>query len=202
MHLAETTAELELLANSAGEFVPFLQSLGVWREDVVPRGSQTLDYLKVLALAPRVLVIHGNYLDAVDIEFLVSHPNFSVVYCPRTHAYFGHPPHPWRQLLSRGVNVALGTDSRASNPDLSLFNELKFVRQLAPEFDPGELLRLGTLNGAFALGIEAETGSLELGKSADLAIVDLPVSDASDPYASLFDVGSRISATICQGVLA
>ena len=54
-------------------------------------------------------------------------PHSSIVYCPRTHAAFGHPPHPFRDFLARGVRVALGTDSLASNPDLDLLAEARFV---------------------------------------------------------------------------
>ncbi len=193
MHLAETRSELELLATGSGEFIQFLQELGVWRDDAIPRGSRPLDYLRDLARVERALVIHGNYLDDEEIGFVGDHPNISVVYCPRTHAYFQHAPHPWRKLLSRGVNLALGTDSRASNPDLSLFGEMLFLRQLAPDFGPAQLLRLGTQNGALALGVDDETGRLVVGKSADLAIIALPDSDRSDPYSLLFDPASRVA---------
>jgi len=199
MHLAETPAELELLATGAGEFVEFLQELGVWRADAIPRGSRPVDYLRELARVECALAIHGNYLDDEDIDFIVAHSNISVVYCPRTHAYFGHAPHPWRQMLQRGVNLALGTDSRASNPDLSLFAEMQFLRRLAPDFDPAQLLQLGTFNGAFALGVEHETGSLAVGKSADLAVVALPETTHDDPYSLLFDPASRVVATLCAG---
>lgn len=199
MHLAETPSEIELLATGTGEFVRFLEELGVWRDDAIPRGSRPVDYLRELARAPRVLAIHGNYLDDEEIGFIADHPNLSVVYCPRTHAFFGHAPHPWRTMLSQGVNLVLGTDSRASNPDLSLFAELQFLRRLAPDFDPSQLLPLGTINGAFALGLEQETGSLVVGKSADLAIVALPVSSRNDPYWLLFDPASRVVGTLCGG---
>ncbi len=55
----------------------------------------------------------------------------SVVYCPRTHAFFGHEPYPLAELLQRGVRVALGTDSRASNPDLDMWTEMRFVARAA-----------------------------------------------------------------------
>ncbi|MBI3861517.1 MAG: amidohydrolase family protein [Planctomycetia bacterium] len=201
MHLAETEAELELLKSGSGEFVEFLERLGVWRAAVIPRGSRPLDSLRELARAERALAIHGNYLDDDEIEFLAAHPSISVVYCPRTHAYFGHAPHPWRKLLGRGINVAIGTDSRASNPDLSLFAELQFLRRLAPDFDPARLLQLGTIGSAAALGIERETGSLEAGKSADLAIVALPEASGCDPYSLLFDPAAHVVATLISGRL-
>jgi cytosine/adenosine deaminase-related metal-dependent hydrolase len=199
MHLAETPGELELLETGAGEFVKFLRELGVWRDDVFTHSSRPLDYVRELARAERALAIHGNYLDDEEIDFIAAHPNISVVYCPRTHAFFGHTPHPWRTMLSRQVHLALGTDSRASNPDLSLFAELQFLRKLAPDFDPVHLLELGTINGARALGQDAKTGSLDVGKSADLTVVALPNASHGDPYSLLFDPASRVVGTLCGG---
>ena len=98
------------------------------------------------------LFVHGNYLaPSTRVP-----RNSTVVYCPRTHAAFGHPPHPFRDFLARGVRVCLGTDSLASNPDLDILAE--------------------------ALGWADEAGSLEAGKSADAVAVPLPDRDAADPH--------------------
>jgi cytosine/adenosine deaminase-related metal-dependent hydrolase len=199
MHLAETKCELELLASGSGEFLPFLEELGVWRSDAIPRGTRPLDYLRELARVETGLVIHGNYLADHEVNFLARSPNLSVVYCPRTHAYFGHEPHPWRRLIAHGVNVAIGTDSRASNPDLSVWNELLYLRRLAPDLDPAVLLELGTTNSARALGLSDDTGTLTAGKSADLAVVEIAPDGASDPWTALFHPGNRISAVLCAG---
>jgi cytosine/adenosine deaminase-related metal-dependent hydrolase len=199
MHLAETRAELELLESATGEFVAFLEELGVWNPAGVLRGIRPLDFLRELARAEVALAIHGNYFADDEFDFLAEHPNLSVVYCPRTHACFGHDEHPWRRLLARRINVALGTDSRASNPDLGLWNELLFLRRLAPDFDPAQLLRMGTWNGAFALGLETEAGSLALGNPADLAVVELADGAGSDAYALLFRPENQIAATMCSG---
>jgi cytosine/adenosine deaminase-related metal-dependent hydrolase len=199
MHLAETRAELELLADGTGEFLPFLEGVGVWRADAILRGTRPLDYLRELARAENALAIHGNYFAADEVDFLAIHPNISVVYCPRTHAFFRHEPHPWRELLKRHVNVALGTDSRASSPDLGLWNELLFLRAHFPDFDPSLLLRLGTWNGAFALGLESESGSLAVGKAADLAVVELAAGEATDPHDLLFRPENRIRSVMCGG---
>ena len=199
MHLAETKEELELLARGTGPFVEFLSKLGAWRSDVLSPGSRPLDYLRELSRVRRALVVHGNYLAEDEIDFLAGHPGLSVVYCPRTHAFFGHPRHPWRRVIERGVNVALGTDSRASNPDLSLWNELLFLRRRAADFPPAELLALGTSAGARALGLEHETGALAPGLAADLAVVEFPPGSANDPYAALFHPHSRMIACACSG---
>jgi cytosine/adenosine deaminase-related metal-dependent hydrolase len=199
MHLAETREELQLLDDGTGPFVAFLEELGVWRPGAIPHGSRPLDYLRELARAETALAIHGNYLAPDEIDFLAAHSNISVVYCPRTHAYFGHAAHPWRRLLAQGVNVALGTDSRASNPDLSLWNELLFLRTLAPDFDLEGLLKLGTLNGAISLGLGHETGTVDVGKSADLAFVEFAEGDSAAPYDLLFRSENRVIGTMCRG---
>jgi cytosine/adenosine deaminase-related metal-dependent hydrolase len=99
------------------------------------------------------------------------------------------------------VNVAVGTDSRASNPDLSVLAELRFLARLDRTLPGGELLRLGTLNGAKALGLEQDFGSLKPGKLANLAIVPLPQREANDPYELLFDSDLPAMATVCRGKL-
>jgi cytosine/adenosine deaminase-related metal-dependent hydrolase len=185
IHLAETEAELELLARGTGEFVELLRDFGVWDPEAIPQGSRPLDYLRPLAKLARALVIHGNYLDADELNFLAGHPQIAVVYCPRTHAYFGHAAHPWRKMLQQGVSLAIGTDSRGSNPDLSLWRELQFLHARHADVDPAVLLRLGTLDGARALGCDHDCGSIAPGKRASLALVALPAGERP-PYELLF----------------
>ena len=87
-----------------------------------------MDYLQLLDRAHRSLIIHGNFLDQEEIHFIGSRRRrMSVVICPRTHAYFRHPSYPLRQMLDAEVNIALGTDSRASNPDLSVLSEMRYL---------------------------------------------------------------------------
>ena len=204
IHVAETRAELELLDRGEGELVEMFRDFGLWTENIMPRRSRPLDYLRPLVQLEHVLIIHGNYLSDEEIDLLARHPNLAVVYCPRTHAYFGHVDHPWRKLLSLGASVAIGTDSRASNPDLSVWRELCFLRSRHPEVDPRTLLELGTINGARALGhidsqSGAECGTLAIGKSANLTVVALAETSGSDAYSVLFDARSRIVATMRAG---
>ena len=187
MHLAETREELEFLSYGRGEFVEMLKSFGAWPENGLPLGRRPLDVLRTLANAPRALVVHGNYLSDDEIDFIAARPQMSVVYCPRTHEFFGHEPHPWRRLLAKGANVALGTDGRGSNPDLSLWNELIFLRERFPDVAPCTLLELGTLAGARALGCEHDCGTISPGKRADLATISL--TDSGDPLEQLFATG-------------
>ncbi len=199
MHLAETDAELELLAKGTGEFVDLLNDFGLWREEIIPEGRTPFDYLKTLVDLKRALIVHGNYLSAQEIDFLAEHPQLTVVYCPRTHDFFGHDEHPWLRMLDRSVSVAIGTDSRASNPDLNLWREITFLSKKNPDVDPQLLLELGTIRGARALGFEHVTGSLTAGKSADLAVVSLTGGDGADPYRALLHPLARIVNTMCSG---
>lgn len=202
MHLAETRSELEFLAHGRGEFVEMLKSFGAWPESGLPLGRRPLDILQTLADAPRALVVHGNYLADDEIDFIAARPRMSVVYCPRTHEFFGHEPHPWRKLLAKGANVALGTDGRGSNPDLSLWNELVFLRERFPDVAPCTLLELGTLAGARTLGCEHDCGTITPGKRADLVVVNLgPATAHHDPLEELFAAGNNVERTLCGGVL-
>jgi cytosine/adenosine deaminase-related metal-dependent hydrolase len=140
------------------------------------------------------LLIHGNFLPPT---FAVRRQD-SIVYCPRTHTAFGHPPHPFRAFLRRGVRVALGTDSLASNPDLGMLAEMRFVHRHHPDV-PGEaLLRMATLSGAEALGWADETGSLTAGKSADLVVV--PLSDEEgDPHELVLASAALVGKVMARG---
>ena len=199
IHLAETTGERELLARGTGELVEMLRAFGVFSDGVIPRGSRPLDYLTPLAELTSALVVHGNYLDAEEIDFLAGHPHLAVVYCPRTHAYFSHRPHPWRELLHKGASVVLGTDSRASNPDLSVWNELCFLRRRHPEVDPQKLLELATVDAARALGAPRGAGSLVAGAPADLAVFELGTELPADVFSGLLSTCHCVRATMRAG---
>jgi cytosine/adenosine deaminase-related metal-dependent hydrolase len=178
MHVAESADELELLDRGTGPFQQLLDERSMWDATAIPRGSSPFDYLQLLTQAPRALVIHGNYLDREEHEFLATHRDrVSLVYCPRTHAYFDHPRYPLTELLAAGARVALGTDSRASNPDLSLFTEMQYVARTLADVAPEAILRMGTLSGAEALGRERQCGSITPGKLANL--ISVPISPSS-----------------------
>ncbi|REJ85607.1 MAG: hypothetical protein DWQ29_11205 [Planctomycetota bacterium] len=198
-HLAETREELQLLDSSTGPLVDLFREMGFWIDGQIEAGTRPLDYLQEMARAPQGIVIHGNYLSDSEIEFLAEHSNLTVVYCPRTHHFFRHAPHPWLKLHERGVRVALGTDSRASNPDLSLWNEIVFLHERFPDVAPALLLQMATRNGAGGLGIAEETGSIVPGKAADLTVIQPAHRDDRDAFAGLLSSGSRVVAAMRGG---
>lgn len=162
-HLAETTEEQQLLEDRSGPLVDLFRAMGIWDPDAI----LTKSFRQVIqSLSPlnHVLLIHGNYLASDDWCNLPS-GNWSVVYCPQTHQYFGHPSHPWPRMVQDGVNVALGTDSRASSQSLNLWDDLKLLWRHYPDQPPWLGLKMATENGARALGQEHQFGSLIPGRA-------------------------------------
>jgi cytosine/adenosine deaminase-related metal-dependent hydrolase len=127
------------------------------------------------------LLAHVNYLDEAELEILAA-GRASVVYCPRTHAYFGHAPHRFREMLSRGINVALGTDSCASAPDLNVVEDLRQVYAMDPTAPAHELWQLITTRAAQAIGQEGALGAITPGKAADFVAF---AAQGPDPLADI-----------------
>ncbi|MBD9573972.1 TRZ/ATZ family hydrolase [Pseudomonas sp. BGr12] len=130
-------------------------------------------------LGPRFQAVHMTQVSEDDLIMLVE-TNSSVVHCPESNLKLASGFCPVERLWQAGVNVAIGTDGAASNNDLDLLGETrtaallaKAVAGQATALDAHRALRMATLNGARALGMEQETGSLELGKSADITAFDL-----------------------------
>lgn len=172
MHLAETTDELELLHDGKGRFVELLTRLGLWNSATFPGGRSIREFLDQLVRARRALAVHGNYFSHDDMQFVARHANVATVFCPRTHAFFGHTPHPIRQLLAAGARVVLGTDSRASNPDLSLWKELQFVAQHFPDISIQRLLAMATTDAADSLGLPIERHQISAGADVQCVLLN------------------------------
>jgi len=174
MHLAETQEELELLHHHTG---PLLEMMRRVDPDYDPKsvllGKRPMDYLQLLSAAPNVLIIHGNYLNDKEMQFLAAHrETMSVVYCPRSHAYFRHTPYPLQKMLDYGVRVLLGTDSLASVPDLNFVEEIRFVLKHHPTISPDIVYRLGMIEGASALHLRQEGfGTIQSGSPARFAVL-------------------------------
>ena len=206
-HLAELPEEARLVATRDGRLRACFEELGVWDSDWEPLGSRPADYLRKGSLRTADwLVAHGTYLDASDFwQFLPTaapdRQRVAVAYCPRSTAYFGHGPHPFKELLARGTVVCLGTDSLASSPTLSMLDEIKFLHGLDPSLPVNLLLTMATLSGAWALRAEREVGSVWPGKRADLAIVRVPNQTRRDPHDLLVEPEAHVVATLINGTV-
>lgn len=193
MHVAESEEELQLLDTGAGPLRDLLAERHVWVPGIIPKGTRPLSYLTALSRAPRALIIHGNYLQHDELDFLADHRHrMTLVYCPRTHAFFDHPGYPLVKALRQSVRVALGTDSRASNPDLNLWKEVRFGAARHPDVAPEAWIRMATSHGALALGRDTVAGSISDGKPANLVAVRLPDSLSQDPMEDLVAAGGPV----------
>jgi cytosine/adenosine deaminase-related metal-dependent hydrolase len=199
-HIAETLQEILFIESGAGEFRDFLSSLGLMPAGWSAPGLSPVPYLHALGvLESPVLLAHCNYLDAESLQIILK-THCSVVYCPRSHAFFGHAPHPVRQLLDIGVNVALGTDSLASNDTLSILDEMRFLAKLRPDLKPDEILRMATLNGAAALQFGGALGRIRRGYLADFTVVRLPEEvGAKNLAAQILEGAGECVGAIVQG---
>jgi aminodeoxyfutalosine deaminase len=193
IHLAESSAELELLSDHRGPFVSFLEEMGIYDPSGLIASPEAILAMKMSA-SP-LLIAHGTYLRSPT----GLGGNGSIVYCPRTHQAFGHAPYPLTGFLASGVRIALGTDSLASNPDLNILEEAKFVRRSHPTVAPDAILRMATLAGAEALGWASETGSLAPGKAASLTVVRVPDRNALDPGELILDDSARVIGVMIDG---
>ncbi|MDH3712864.1 MAG: TRZ/ATZ family hydrolase [Gammaproteobacteria bacterium] len=152
-------------------------------------GSSPLRRLQRLGmLNPHLIAVHMTQLQDDDIE-LAARSGINVVHCPESNLKLASGFCRVNDLLNAGVNVALGTDGAASNNDLDMLGELRCAALLAKgiaddasALEVTQALRMATINGARALGIADQTGSLEVGKSADMVALDLHALNTQPVY--------------------
>ena len=148
-------------------------------ESVKNTGLRPIERLRRLgALGPALIGAHAVHLEDHEIQLFARH-GCSVAHCPSSNLKLASGIAPVAAMLQRGVNVGLGTDGAASNNRLDILQEMRLASLLskgssgrAEVLDAHQALRMATLNGARALGLAGETGSIEAGKSADLCAID------------------------------
>ncbi len=201
IHLAETADEERFTRECEGPFADYLRGLGVWDELIPKSGRGPVELAKRTALlGKRTTIAHANYVTDADINRIAA-GSASVAYCPRTHRAFEHAPHRFRDMLAAGINVCIGTDSLASNPSLSILDELRFLRREHADLTADEIIAMGTLHGARALGFADVAGSLTTGKMADLAVIPLDASNAAAGWNSIFESRQPPIAVYVSGEL-
>lgn len=182
IHVAESKPEVEFVADGTGEWRELLAELGVSSVGWRPTGTSPARYLDTLGLwRPGAIAVHGVHLTAPDLELLAER-DVTLVTCPRSNAWVGAGVPPVTRFAASGIRVAIGTDSLASAPDLNVFAEMHHLRQLAPDLSARTLLNWATLNGATALGLEQDLGTLAPGRLARMLAVAMPkgVSDVEE----------------------
>ncbi len=169
MHVHETAHEVNEALKTTGK-----------------RPLQRLDELGLLS--PALLAVHMTQLTPAEIERAAT-TGTSIVHCPESNMKLASGICPVVALQQAGVNIALGTDSASSNNDLDMFSEMrsaallaKVSTQDATALTAYEVLKMATINAAQALGIDATTGSLEKGKSADIIAVNFDTIESTPVY--------------------
>jgi 5-methylthioadenosine/S-adenosylhomocysteine deaminase len=160
MHIHETKAEIA--------------------QAVAETGIRPLARLEKLgALSPLLMAVHMTALEADEIA-LLKERGVSVIHCPESNMKLASGICPVTELTTAGINVAIGTDGAASNNDMDMFGEMRSAALLAKissgdasSIPAATALEMATINGARALGLDNETGSLVAGKSADMVCVSL-----------------------------
>jgi cytosine/adenosine deaminase-related metal-dependent hydrolase len=183
VHLSESAAEVQFINSGTGPWRAFLEEIGAWDPAWVPPGRSPVEYLDESGfLRGRVLAVHGVQMTPADLATLAARDT-TLVACPRSNAYTGAGAPPLEDFYASGVRVAVGTDSLASTPDLNVFAELATMRALAPSVPAAALLDSATRQGARALGLDTDYGTIEPGKSARLIAVSIPPAvDAVEEY--------------------
>ena len=164
IHLGETTEEFDFLTRRSGPLVELLARLGL---DATTDLANSFE--AVLRALPGASVVHANVLSVDDCV----RGGRSVIHCPATHRQFGRMPFSLNCLVSAGVNVGFGTDSRASSPTLNLGEHLSHLMEGPESLAPLEILRCATSGGAKALELDSDHGDITVGKFANLVVVPL-----------------------------
>jgi cytosine/adenosine deaminase-related metal-dependent hydrolase len=191
IHVAESEAEEALLRDATGPFVELYRERGMWDDDWSPPRLTPVEHLDRLGvLTSHGLAVHCVRLTQRDQSKLQAR-GAHVVTCPRSNDRLGVGTAPIPALLGAGIPVALGTDSLASAPDLDLLAEMAALRATHPKLAPAAVLRMATLNGAAALGMDDRLGSIAPGKLAKLIVVPLDEED-DDPLGTICSVPDQV----------
>lgn len=171
-HLSEMRAEIEFIKDKNEDIERLLRKADAYDENWKGLGITPIEhYFRLGILGGRTYCIHLNYWEDNDLYFLAQ-SGVTPVYCPKSHLYFGHPVHPIETYQRAGLKVALGTDSFASNDQLSLLSEAKLVIETFPEMPLALVLDALTVNGLRPLGLNDRLGRVKPGQIADLTLWD------------------------------
>jgi cytosine/adenosine deaminase-related metal-dependent hydrolase len=208
IHAAESDMETELLNHGRGKFANVFANQNLsWKS---PQLS-SIEYLHNLGvLQTKPLLAHCVKVSDRDIE-LISGSDSRIAHCPKSNAKFGHGIAPFEKFLDKAIKVGIGSDSVASNNTCDILEEARFASLFARThhdrkrlITPKELIKSTTYGGAETLGLETEIGSLEVGKQADLIVINLEniaQNPIFDIYATVLFASSarEICLTMCAG---
>lgn len=174
VHVAESPEEIALLEHGGGPWRQLLEDVRAWDPEWVPPGCGPVEYLdRMRVLDERVLAVHCVQATPAELDRLAARST-TIVTCPRSNRHVGVGDPPVESFYRSGAAVAIGTDSRVSAPDLSIWEELAAMRRLAPDVPAERLLESATRVGAECLGFASDFGTIEPGRRAALVAVRVP----------------------------
>lgn len=206
IHLAGSKDEYDFVRYGSSPLAQDFREQSGWSDVAwMPTGVSPVRYVLQWGLfgVPRMLAVHCVQVDEADCEVLAGH-DVAIAHCPRCNAKLGMGIAPMKLYFKHGLTVGIGTDSPASNNTIDPFDEMRIglllQRGISGEsdffrfFTARTFVRLATIHGARALGLEHEIGSLEPGKRADVVAVDLSASHmvpTADPYSALVHTANQ-----------
>ncbi|QYJ15107.1 Aminodeoxyfutalosine deaminase [Rubrobacter xylanophilus DSM 9941] len=196
IHLSESPEEVQFVRDGSGGLANIFG-----RNDWGGVGLSPVRYAeRVELLGPETIAAHlATGVSEEDVAVL-ARTGVAAAHCPRSNEYLGCGVSPVPKMMAGGVRVGMGTDGLWSSPSMNLFEETLVAMRLHG-FDGETGLRLATYEGARALGLEGEIGSLEEGKWADLAVVDVSSGEGVDPVREVLEAaaGGGVVATAVGG---
>lgn len=195
-HLAESKEEMQMFRDRNGALYDFLKQIGRDMSDC--GGGTPVEKLRTIGINSPYLLVHVNELGGNDLDVLErSAHNSSIVHCPRSHDYFGHSPFQFEKLQAVGFNICLGTDSLASNDDLSLFAEMRAFQRKFPNIDPEKIVEMVTVNPARALRQLDSLGKIWRDFVADL--IAIPITTSTSIYEEIIAFDQPVSWSMIAG---
>ncbi|MBW2466380.1 MAG: amidohydrolase family protein [Deltaproteobacteria bacterium] len=194
IHTAESLQEVEFLQAGKGCFLDFLNERGAWDNTFKVPGMGPVHYLDSLGvLNDKTLCVHVVHVNDDEIEILAAR-KAKVCLCPGSNRFLGVGKAPVTEFLSCGIFPSLGTDSKASNAVLSMWREMRLLREDHPELSPATVFSMATLGGAEAWCIASVMGTLAPGKQAGILTVEYPdyVSTGEDLLEYMTTVGESV----------
>jgi cytosine/adenosine deaminase-related metal-dependent hydrolase len=166
IHVAESKHEVEFLQSGTGPFREFFRERGVWDGNLSIPGMRPVEYLESLGVIDsKTLCVHGVHVEQEEIKILAA-KKAKVCLCPGSNRFLGVGKAPVTEYLAHGILPALGTDSKSSNRELSMWREMRLLREDHPGLAPSSVFTMATRGGAEAWGLATELGTLEPGKRA------------------------------------
>lgn len=192
MHVAESAQEIEFLRTGGGAFVDFLGERGMEVDAFTAPGMGAVRYLDSLGvLDERTLCVHSVYVEDEEISLLAAR-GAAVCLCPGSNRFMGVGVAPVQKMLAHGIPLVLGTDSLASNPQLSLWREMQVLREDHPGLPPEAVFAMASVNGARLLGVGEKFGTVAPGVSSSLLAVRCPAKNEAEVFEFLTSVGTDI----------